>query len=166
MDHTRAISIFKEIQNRPYRLPTRPDLSVNNCFSKGIELIQRLGVLGYAVRGRICETFWDEAIFPREIVALHPDDTPCTHFFVELETDGVWRILDSTFPPAMAKLGCTIGNFSGTPTPCFPVVKLYTQEESIRFQERWEDPAEAHAWLLHCFAFLTQMNEWLESMDV
>lgn len=166
MDHSRAISIFKEIQNRPYRVSTRPNVAADDCFPKGIELIQRLGMLGYAVRGRICETFWDEAIFPREIVALHPKDILCTHFFVELEMDGEWKILDPSFPPTMKRLGCSIGSFSGTPAPCFPVTRLYTQEENIRYQQLWESPTCIEDYFTRCGDFLSRLNAWLESVGV
>lgn len=165
MDHSRAIAIFEEIQGRPYRVSTRPNIRAENCFFKGIELIQRLGMLGYAVRGRVCETFWDDALFPREIVALYPTDIPCTHFFVEMEIGGTWKIVDPSFPPTMKRLGCTIGSFSGTPMPCFPVAKLYTQEENIRYQQIWENPAYIESYFTRCGNFLVRLNAWLESID-
>ena len=57
MDHSAAIAIFKEIQARPYQVSTEYDTPSNNCYYKCMELIQRLGLLGYTVRARIAETY-------------------------------------------------------------------------------------------------------------
>lgn len=140
MDHTRAKKIFEEIQARPYRLSMAGEPS-NNCFFKGSELLQKLGILGYAVRGRVGETFWDKNIVPAEIVDLLPADIQVTHFYPEVLMDGNWRIVDPSFQPDLGKFGFQIGAFEGTEKPCFPITRLYTQEESVSYQEKWFDPA-------------------------
>ncbi|MCB1537807.1 MAG: hypothetical protein H6865_00315 [Rhodospirillales bacterium] len=139
MDHARGKEIFAQIQARPYSLSTVPGVPSDNCYFKGVELLQRLGVLGYAVRGRVGETYWDDRIFPPEIVALLPADILTTHFFVEALIDGAWRALDPSFQPGLAKYGLTIGSWDNG-LVCFPVTRLYTQEESIAYQQKWFDP--------------------------
>ncbi len=165
MDHRIALAIFEQIRERPYRVSTSPNIPANNCFFKGLELLQRLGSLGYAVRGRICETFWEGSIFPSEIVVLYPKDLECTHFFIEVEIEGTWRLVDASFPSAMRKVGAFVGEFRGTPRPCFPVRKLYTHEESIQVQTRWQDETYALSYFDRCQPFLISLNRWLESLD-
>lgn len=82
MDHSALKLIFDEIRNRPYAWSVAADRSANNCYFKGIELLQRLGILGYAVRGRIGETFLDERV-PEEIRHLYPSEFLLTHFWVQ-----------------------------------------------------------------------------------
>lgn len=140
MDHSRAIKAFEEIQARPYRIGVKPEDKAQNCFFKGIELLQRLGIMGYTVRGRVGETYWDKNIVPSEIVNLLPDDILTTHFFVEAHIDNEWRVLDPSFQPELARIGFTIGSWENG-KHCFPITKLYSQEESLAYQEKWFDPA-------------------------
>lgn len=57
MNHDLAISVFEEIRNRPYAWSVQKDVHANNCYFKGIEVLQRLGSFGYAVRGCVGETY-------------------------------------------------------------------------------------------------------------
>lgn len=96
--------------------------------------------MGYAVRGRVGETYWDKAIIPAPIVDLLPADILVTHFYPEVMVDGVWRIVDPSFQPSLAKYGFNIGAWEGTESTCFPITKLYTQEEALAYQQKWFDP--------------------------
>lgn len=137
MDHSLAQSIFDEIQARPYNVAVTADEPANNCYYKGLELIQKLGELGYAVRGRIGETQW-HAMVPVTILEMMPQDVPVTHFFVEILLDGEWRVLDASFQPALAKFGFPVGGWE-TGQLCFPIHKLYSQEEVLLYFEKWAD---------------------------
>ena len=141
MDHSYAIGIFKEIQARPYGLCLSPGVPANNCFFKGTELLRKLGTLGYTVRGRVCDTYWDKNILPAAAVDLLPTHMPCTHFFTEVMVDGEWTIADASLQPSMAKHGFTIGSFGKGGESCFPVTKLYSPEETIACTKDWDDPA-------------------------
>lgn len=136
MNHSRAEKLFKEIQARPYRLGIKPEDERQDCFFKNIELLQNLGRMGYAVRGRVGETYWDPQIVPQEIVNLLPKDLLVTHFFVEVCVDDAWRVVDPSFQPSLAQYGFTIGAWEGG-QPCFPITKLYSQEESLAYQDMW-----------------------------
>jgi hypothetical protein len=94
VDHSKAIDVFREIQARPYGISPTPAVSSNNCFYKGSE---RLGVMGYTVRGRVGETSWRNSPVPKEIVDLLPDDILVTHFFTEILIDDQWRIVDPNY---------------------------------------------------------------------
>jgi hypothetical protein len=164
MDHTRAKQIFTEIQSKPYSLSLAPGVPANNCYYKGVELLQRLGVLGYAVRGRVGETYWETSIIPADIIGLLPPDILVTHFYPEILIDGTWRIIDPTFQPALAKYGFIIGAWEGTPAPCFPITKLYTQEESIAYQEQWFDPAYQQNFFARGAACWKALNQWFSQV--
>ena len=138
MDHSRARNLFLEIQSRPYRLSIQAHSSSQNCFFKGIELLQKLGIMGYTVRGRVGETYWDPNVFPAEILVLFPQDILHTHFFVEAHINGKWRLLDASLQPSLAKYGFTIGSWESGGC-CFPITRLYTQKEALAYQEIWKD---------------------------
>jgi len=165
VDHKRAEQAFKEIQSRPYRVSTAPNVPANNCYYKGVDLLQRLGVLGYAVRGRVGETAWDKTIIPAEIVDLLPSDIQVTHFYPEVLIDDHWRIVDPTFQPALAKYGFSIGSWDGTPVCCFPITKLYTQEESIAYQERWFDPEYQRDFFDRGGRCWQALNQWFAQLS-
>lgn len=160
MDHSIAKQIFLEIQARPYSLSPAPGVPSNNCYFKGVELLQRLGVLGYTVRGRVGETHWDRRLVPGEMVDLLPKDIQVTHFFVEALIDGKWRIIDPTFQPALARLGFTIGAWEGTDTTCFEITKLYTHEESIAYQQKWFDKDYQNDFFERGAACWRALDEW------
>lgn len=166
MDHAAARALFADIQQRPYRVSTQAGVPADNCFFKGMELLQKLAVLGYTVRGRIGETYWDTGLFPADIVALAPQDIVCTHFYPEIMgDDGQWRIADPSFQPALAQHGFTIGSFDGTPTSCFPITRLYSQEESIAYQLQWQDERLVADYFERSKTFLTRLNDWLATLD-
>ena len=79
--HRVAQHIFAEIRDRPYAWAVSPGVQANNCYVKGIELLQRLGILGYAVRGRVGEMSFGDVI-PKRIQRLHPSAFPPTHFWI------------------------------------------------------------------------------------
>jgi hypothetical protein len=161
----RARQVFQEIQSKPYSLAVAPGTAANNCYFKGIELLQRLGVLGYAVRGRVGETYWDRNIIPPEIVDLLPADIMVTHFFPEFLIGENWRIIDPTFQPDLEKCGFIIGSWEGTDVPCFPITKLYTQEESIAYQERWFDPDYQRDFFTRGEACWRALNAWFAKLE-
>jgi len=161
LQHQQAQSIFLEIQARPYAVSEACDTPANNCYFKGIELLQRLGCLGYAVRGRIGETFWDKNIIPDEIIALYPQQHLVTHFFVEAEIDGAWWTLDPSLDPALEKRGFQVGRWGPVPILCFPITKLYDHNEQIAYATKWNDPSYARSYFAEAGAFLRQMNSWL-----
>lgn len=138
MDHSQAIEIFKEIQARPYDLSLEAGESCNNCYFKGIELLQKLGELGYAVRGRGGVTYWDENIFGKEITDLIPTDFMITHFFMEIYLDNEWRILDPSYQTTLEKYGLTTGSWQNGKS-CFPLTKIFTQEEFHDYLKIWRN---------------------------
>ncbi len=164
MAHETARRIFEEIRSRPYRVSDKIGMPADNCYFKGVELLQRLGVLGYAVRGRVGETRWDRTIIPDRIVDLYPARFLVTHFYVEAEIEGAWRILDPSFDPALRKAGFRIAEWDGENAPCFDMVKVHSQEEAVAYQAMWNDPVYALGYFEQAGAFLTELNAWLDSV--
>jgi hypothetical protein len=164
MNHTFAKKVFDKIQSRPYRVSTQAGVPADNCFFKGIELLQELGTLGYAVRGRVGETYWDPNIFPKEVLKLLNRESEVTHFFIEILLDGEWKILDASFHPPLAKFGFPIGGWDAG-TLCFPITRLYTQEESIAFQEKWNQEGMIEEYFQREGLFLGALNKWLISLE-
>lgn len=161
MDHSLAISVFKEIQARPYRTSLSPNEPADNCYFKGIELLQKLGTLGYTVRGRVADTYWDENIFPKEIIDLEPQGFPDTHFFVEIFLGDQWRVIDPSFQPSLEQYGLTIGSWENGKS-CFPLTKIYTQEESITYQKKWFSESFQRKIYEMRRPFWVALNQWFE----
>jgi hypothetical protein len=164
MDHSLAKTIFEEIRERPYSVSESADSVCNNCYYKGMELLQRLGALGYIVRGRLGETYWDSKIIPQEIVDLYPTEFPCLHFFVEINDNEIWRYLDPSIESGLAKYGFPVADWDGSNAPCFPITKLYSQEEVLRFFKTWEDPAYVSAYFDRASPFFIRFNQWLNDI--
>ena len=164
MDHQIAKDVFLEIQKRPYSISLFPNETCDNCYYKGIELIQRLAVLGYTVRGRIGETYWDPNIIPKEILSLMPSDLLNTHFLVEIFIDDKWMILDTSFQKSLSKYGFTIGSWGRDSQSCFPITKLYSQEESIAYQQSFFDPKTLEELFNKARPFYKELNKWFKAI--
>lgn len=159
VDDTRAKMLFEEIQSRPYSLSTEAGQVSNNCFFKGIELLQQLGIMGYTVRGRVGETFWDAKIFGDDMIALLPDDLLTTHFYCEIYQNDQWRILDPSFQPSLAQYGLTIGSWHNG-VSCFPITKLYDQAQALAYQQEWFDPAYQADFFARGGALWRALQQW------
>lgn len=162
MEHQAARAIFNEIRNRPYAWSSQMGTSSNNCYFKGIELLQRLAIFGYAVRGRVGETYLDTTI-PEEIRVLYPGEFQLTHFWVEVLLEGVWHILDTSYDPGLKRGGVEITDWDSNRT-CFEITKTYTQEELIASQAVWSDPEYAQSYFKAVGPFVTALNNWYESL--
>ena len=163
-NHREARAIFHEMQSRPYAVTEVFGKTANNCYYKGIELIQRLSSLGYAVRGRAGETYWDAKLIPADILQLYPRQHLVTHFFVEAEIDGAWWTLDPSIDPALEKYGFQAGRWSEIPSLCFPITKLYNQDEQIAHVMKWNDPSYVQSYFADAGTFLKKLNAWLDDI--
>lgn len=163
MNHDAARNVFNELRARPYAVSQTPGTRAENCYFKGTELLQRLGALGYAVRGCVAETYWDPELFPAELLALEPKDFQTTHFWCEAELDGKWTPLDPSFDPALAAHGFTVSEF-GDGQLCFPATRHFTHEENIAYQAVWSDPDYAQRYFAASAAFLAGLNAFFASL--
>ncbi|MFZ2586513.1 MAG: hypothetical protein WAZ18_00070 [Alphaproteobacteria bacterium] len=164
MKHDQAISIFQEIQARPYRVSEKINTPANNCYFKGIELLQRLGSLGYTVRGRVGETAWDNKLITAEILNLYDVSFKVTHFVTEIHLNGRWRFLDPSYPISLRKHGFKVGSWDKG-TLCFPITKLYMQKQSLEYQQEWFSPGYAESYFKKNAPFFKAFNAWISKFD-
>lgn len=155
-----AKEIFENIRDLPYRVTEFVGDDCPNCFNKGTKLMHELGVMGYAVRGQTAEIRWEDTPLPKEIVALHPKDILATHFYIEIEQNGIWRALDATWDKALEKIGCPIAEWDGRNSPAFPLVKKYTLEEQAAYLELCKNPAFINDYYDRAGDFLRKANQW------
>lgn len=161
MNHDAARAIFNEIRDRPYGVSSAQGVAYNNCYYKGIELLQRLGILGYTVRGQIGIAYWNPALFPADVLALMPADFPGTHFWCEVTLDGTWVPLDPSFDPPLARTGLPVREF-GDGKLCFEITKTFTQDENITYKKEWADPQRVAAYYASSTPFLAALNAFFE----
>jgi hypothetical protein len=164
MDHSEAISVFEDIQARPFNVSLVSGEPSNNCYFKGIELLQRLGEMGYAVRGRCGESYWDEKIFGKEITNLIPEDLMTTHFYTEIYLNDKWNILDPSVQPSLEKYGFTIGSWENGKS-CFPITKLYTQSEYQKYRKEWFNDDYQKDFFDRGLPLRKALNEWFASRE-
>jgi hypothetical protein len=162
MEHQTARTIFEEIRNRPYAWSTEIGKPANNCYFKGVELLQRLGVLGYAVRGRVGETYLDTKT-PEAIRALYPSEFQLTHFWVDVLLGDVWHTLDASYDPGLASAGFDVNDWNSNRT-CFQITKAYTQQETIAYQHVWGDPEYARSYFEAVGPCAAALNSWYDSL--
>lgn len=162
MNHDLARRAFEEIRNRPYAWSSELGVSAHNCYFKGSELLQRLGILGYAVRGRVGETRLENYI-PERIHKLYPKEFLLTHFYVEVDIDGIWKILDPSYDPPLCKHGFIVNNWDSNKS-CFEIIRLYTQREQIDYQKEWNDPLYSRKYFEAIKPCAIALNEYLEEL--
>lgn len=162
MMHDIAKSIFEEIRNRPYAWSKQNGVVANNCYFKGIELLQRLGILGYPIRGRVGETYLDTKI-PEDIRRLYPSEFCLTHFFVEIQIDNEWRILDPSYDPPLKKHGFIVNDWDSNRT-CFDITRLYGQDEQVVYQQDWNNPEYAARYFNKIVPCASALNEFFENL--
>lgn len=162
MDHKAAKAIFEDIRNRPYAWSTVPGESADNCYFKGVDLLKGLGVLGYSVRGRIGDTYLDDKV-SAEIKGLYPSTFPLTHFWVEVHLEDQWRALDPSYDPPLARAGFLVNEWDSNRT-CFDITRIYTQEESIAYQNVWQDSEYVHKYFEAIAPCAAALNKWYQTL--
>lgn len=162
LSHRVAEAIFYEIRERPYAWALRSGDEANNCYTKGIELLQRLGVLGYGVRGQVGEISLGEAI-PEKIRVLHPREFLPTHFWVEVLLDGHWCQLDASYDSKLAMAGLAVCEWDSDRT-CFEVTRTFRQPEAMAYQMTWKDQAFVEAYFEAVQPFAFALNQWYQTI--
>lgn len=163
MSHSAAKAAFDAIRARPYGVPSAPDMHAENCYYKGLDLLQRLSALGYSVRECFGETYWDAQLLPKEIIALESPDFQVTHFWCEVMLDGAWVALDPSYDPPLAKYGFTVTEF-GDGQLCFDITRRYTPEDVAQKKDMWVDPDYVRRYFAANEAFLKALNAFFISL--
>lgn len=162
MDHSCARAIYEDIRNVPYQVSTKPGVPAANCYFKGMRLIEKLSQLGYPVKACVGEMDWTKGPIPEEITALRPVDYPPEqHFWVSIEIDGVWRMIDPSIDPITAELGFRMVDFDGDARTCFHLTRVYSQKEQIENLQAILQPGFFEDYFEKNGAFLHAVNHWL-----
>jgi len=157
-----ARSVFEDIRDQPYRVSEFIGDRAANCSTKGKQLLESLGSLGYTVRGRVAEMQWENTLIPKEVVSLYPADLLATHFFVEVEVNGTWRCLDPSWDKGLEIIGFPIATWEGDNCPGFTLGKVYEFEEQAQYLSLWHDPNYATEYFDRAGGFLRAANAWFE----
>lgn len=153
--------VFEEVRDEPYRLAETTDDTACNCLTKNEELLTRLAILGFSVRGRVMEMDWADTPLPTAITSQCPTGIPPTHFYLELEHQGRWHIVDASWDAGLANAGFPIGQFLEQPEPGIKPVRILGPEEQCAYFKAWEDPALVEEYFTTSAAFLKAANQWL-----
>lgn len=124
----------------------------------------RLTILGYTVRRRVCETYWNPALFPPEIINLCPEELLNTHCFVEVLIDNHWKVLDPSFQPELAVYGLPVCDWENS-TLCFPVIRLYDLEETNSYQALWRNESYKEKVFYMAREFWAALDQWFAEKE-
>jgi hypothetical protein len=159
-----AKHIFEEVRDQPYRLSLFAGDLAPNCALKGTQLIERLGSLGFGVRGRVADFLWENTPLPKEIVSLYPTDLEVTHFFVEILIDDDWRQLDASWDSGLEKCGFPIATWDGINSPGIKLERIYGFEEQASYLKLCANRAYAEKYFTKAADFLREANKWFEKI--
>lgn len=123
--------------------------------------MERLGIHGYAVQGRTGETYLDQKV-PEEIRKFYPSEFLLTHFWVEVQLDNNWHILDASYDIGLSKAGFIVNEWESNKT-CFDITKAYTQEEVIAYCAEWNNPDYARRYFEAITPCALALNKWYEA---
>lgn len=156
--------IFEGIRDMPYRLPEFPGDEAPNCALKGKLLLERLGTIGFAVRGRLVGMDWRDTPLPEDILSLYPPDIAPTHFYVEALINDTWCALDPSWDIGLKKAGFSIATFAGDNAPGLPVHQVFQVKEQANFFATWSKAERIDDYFVKASAFLRAANRWFEDV--
>ncbi len=157
-------SAFEHERNIPYRIPLSLQEVDDCCAGKHIRLRKVLESQGIPTRYRICWFKWSDTPIPQELCAIpHEDD--CTHLYLEIKIDGVWRILDATWDPGVASVFPTsvLDDSLQSTRVGVPAYKTLSPEDSEEDMRNFT-PEVVERDLKINGAFFRAFNEWLENI--
>ncbi len=157
---TAARLVFEEVRDQPYRLAEHPDDIPCNCMTKNEELLDRLGVLGFPVPGRVVGMDWGGTPLPQNVTAPCPIHIPPTHFYLELQHAGAWHVVDASWDAALATAGFPVAEFLQQAHPAVKPTRILGQEEQCAYFKAWEDPTLIEDYFASSQAFLKAANQW------
>lgn len=158
-----AQALFEAIRDVPYRLAEAPGELAANCYVKNTFLSGGLRELGYEIREVLTEMRWEDTKFPQNIADLWPKDVIATHFYLEIQENGVWRPLDASWDRDLASKNFDIPQFNGDNCPCIPALQLFTPQEHADYMATFADPAVLAAYMAQTLPFVKAANLWLAS---
>ena len=103
MNKEKAIKVFEEIRDIPYRIPLTAIEVDHSCSGKHMLLKKELERLGYTVRHRVCSFRWSSVDLPIEVTRV-PHEDASTHSYLEFKKDDIWIPVDATWDQAISSV--------------------------------------------------------------
>ena len=124
--------------------------------------------LGLKTRQIICTFDWTETPLPQNVLSLPYDKSDITHQFMQVfipETQR-WVDCDPTWDYELIKGGFKISQWDGINPTILAVTphKIFSQEETLEYKKKWEDPAAIERHLDFCRDFYGAINNWLQTL--
>src|SRR3989344_2668123 len=126
------ISIFESVRDIPYKIPLKWGERDDCCSGKADRLFKTLKAKGFDVRYRVCVFYWNSLKLPKKIEQISHDND-CTHTYLELKLNRMWKILDATWDRNLAKR-FYVNNWDGKSDTRIAVkpIKIFTPNKSLR----------------------------------
>lgn len=124
------ISIFNQIRDIPYKIPTTIGEADCCCSGKHIMLKKEFEKLGYECKYRVCSFKWSDLNLPSELAEItHGDNS--THVYLEVKIDNEWKNIDATWDKGLSGI-FNINEWHGEfdTQIAVPVIGLFSYEES------------------------------------
>ena len=136
MENRDIVKEFKKIRDIPFRIALSPRESADDCLGKAERLFKVFKKYRFEVRYRVCMIKWSTLNFPKEVTKM-PHDDNCSHTYLEVKTNGKWKIIDATWDKGLKNL-FPINEWGGksdnkVAIPCF---KILSPEESSEYKEK------------------------------
>lgn len=155
---------FRKIRDIPYRIPLSPDEIDDCCSGKSIRLFNILKNAGYNVRYRICTFLWSDLNLPNKVKKIsHKDNT--SHEFIEVEIDGRWIIVDSTWDKSLKSI-FLINDWDGKSDTnvAVPIKEILSPGESLEYIKNISTKKAVIVDLERNAKFYKAFNDWLEEI--
>lgn len=137
--NNKIITIFNEIRDIPFNIPTSPTDALFDCAGKSIILRKKLEEAGIKTRFGVCFFYWDDLNLPDNVNKI-AHDKDCTHTFVEAFINDKWVKLDPSWDNALSKK-FKISHFDGENDTILAVkaIGFFDSEKSQNIMKNQED---------------------------
>lgn len=154
------VTIFNQIRDIPYKIPTSIDEVDCCCSGKHVVLKKEFEKLGYECKYRVCSFKWSELNLPSELYEVpHQDDS--THVYLEIKINGEWKNIDATWDNGITKI-LPVNKWDGESDTriAVPVIEFFSDEESDKIMTS-EDAEVVEKDLKTNGEFYNAFNSWL-----
>ncbi|MFH1048767.1 MAG: hypothetical protein V1732_03830 [Patescibacteria group bacterium] len=157
----KSVLLFNSIRDIPYRIPLQWNEEDNCCSGKHKKLFSLLIKRGYEVRYRVCVFLWSNLNIPQELEKIHHDND-CTHTYLEIKIDGIWKILDATWDKKLKNL-FHINEWDGKSDTEIAVnsIKIFTPQKSLEIINNQNEEVIKKDLQING-KFYKAFNDWLE----
>ncbi len=163
-DLKRAQDYFKEVRDKPYRVPLSVSDADHSCFGKSILLKTFLDNLELIARYRLCDFLWSDFNLPSHVLACS-HDKPALHVFVEIQLNSQWFVLDPTWDKNLKSLLPISEWKENEPEGTLAVnpIKLHSPKMSLTFMKAKTSETVMNQNLTHNNFYLA-LNQHFESV--